>query len=271
MMFVDYLYYDPWGRADDTLLHHTYTVTVLVGLVGLLMVLVRAAGSITAEKERDCWTSLVSTPLSPAQIVWAKIAGSFYSTRLLAVPLILLYGMAVLVRPEFFLLVPVMIATWGVLALYVASLGMLFSLWCRTSVRAMAGSVATAVFFGGGYLLCCMPLFIGSSGDGWEFLFTLCLPMLLGIPEYYFDSHILNPQQFPQNEPKFAVVYILGMGAYFAAALVLTLTCVENLDGFAGRPGGMGGAPLPRRPSRPAHGGQSRPLGAGGVGGQDAH
>ncbi len=106
MMFIDYLYYNAWGRADDSLLEYTYVITVIAGLVGLLIVLIRAAGSVTAEKERDCWISLVSTPLTPAQIVWAKIAGSLYGARLLVAPLVLLHGMAFLVHPEFLLLIP---------------------------------------------------------------------------------------------------------------------------------------------------------------------
>ncbi len=48
---------------------------------GLLLLTVRAAGSITSEKERDCWVSLISTPLEGGQIVKAKILGSLWSLR----------------------------------------------------------------------------------------------------------------------------------------------------------------------------------------------
>ena len=53
----------------------------LLACGALLMVAARAAGSIASERERDCWTSLLSTPLEPGEIIWAKIAGSVWSIR----------------------------------------------------------------------------------------------------------------------------------------------------------------------------------------------
>ena len=249
LMLVDYLFYETGDHAARDLLEYTLGVSLAAGLLGLLMVLVRAAGSITSEKERDCWTSLVSTPLSPAQIVWAKIAGSLYGARLLAAPLVVLYGMAVLVHPGFLWLIPFMAITWGVLALYVAALGVLFSLWCRTSVRAMAGSVATAVFFGGGYLLCCVPVFMGGSNDGAPFILALCIPFVLVMPGYFWHELAFSNSgglDASNYEMKMAFAYVLGMGAYFAAGVVLSLTCVESFDSFAGRPNGHGYAPRRR-------------------------
>jgi ABC-type transport system involved in multi-copper enzyme maturation permease subunit len=251
LMFIDYVFYETGGRdqAGRGLLEYVCGVTVAVGLLGLLMVLVRAAGSVTSEKERDCWTSLISTPLSPAQIVWAKIAGSVYGARLLAAPLVLLYGMAVLVRTEVLWLIPVMAGTWGVLALYVAALGVLFSLWCRTSVRAMAGSVATAVFFGGGYLLCCTPLFIGGGNDSEMLILAPCIPFLLYMPgDIWHEAVVANSAGFSASriEAKLVLAYVLGMGAYFAAGVVLSMTCVEGFESFAGRRIGQGYDPRRR-------------------------
>jgi len=258
MMVINYLFYATGEYAGRDVLDYALGVSVAAALLGLLMVLIRAAGGITAEKERDCWTSLVSTPLSPAQIVWGKIAGSLYSARLLALPLLLIYGMALLVDPGFVWFIAALAITWGVLALYVAALGLLFSLWCRTSIRAMAGAMAILTFFGGGYLLCCATILVGGSGGDAEIMLAPCIPFLVFAPAFYWhEVGMTNSYGYQSSGPdmKWVVAYVMGMGVYLFAGVVLSIICVESFDSFADRPDGLGSAPR-RRPAGP------RPLGA---------
>ena len=47
----------------------------------LLLLAARASGLVTYEKERDCWHSLVATPLTGREIMRGKMWGNLYSIR----------------------------------------------------------------------------------------------------------------------------------------------------------------------------------------------
>ena len=152
---------------------------------GLLLAAARAAGSITSEKERDCWTSLLSTPLEPGEIVWAKIAGSVWSLRGVAMLLLLIWGLGVLLDPPF--LVACAIHVWNVPAagFLRCRAGRAVFAAVPSSLRAMAATLATALFVGGLYLFCCMPVMFAASprsGEGAMLMFTPCVPFLLVFP-----------------------------------------------------------------------------------------
>ncbi len=202
----------------------------LLSCVGLLIVASRAAGSIASERERDCWTSLISTPLKPSEIVWAKIAGSVWSIRGLVLLLLLLWGLGVVLEPQFLITVPFLLGTFLVLALYAAALGVNFSLRCRSSLRAMGATLAIGLFLGGGYWFCCMPLTaVGtlafSSANRvfmeafFSFLLAPCVPYLLTAPGVFYVSG-----EHPSNSSAGGMMlfaYILGVIGYGVASLVL--------------------------------------------------
>ena len=83
----------------------------------------RAAGSITSEKERDCWVSLISTPLEAGQIVKAKILGSLWSLRGLVPFLAVVWLPALLLRPSYFWGIVFTLLDLGILAAFTATLG----------------------------------------------------------------------------------------------------------------------------------------------------
>ncbi len=168
---------------SEEYLGYALTMGTLLGCGGLLLVASRAAGSIASERERDCWTSLISTPLGPGEIVWAKIAGSIWSLRGLVLLLLLIWGLGVLLDPQFVVAVPFLLGTFLLLALYAAALGVTFSLRCRSSLRAMGATLAVGLVAGGGYMFCCIPLMIvGPGRSGSEIIFAPCIPFLLALP-----------------------------------------------------------------------------------------
>ena len=81
VFFESYGHTSPYQTVAEQYIGYAMGMGTLLGCGGLLLVASRAAGSITSEKERDCWTSLLSTPLEPGEIVWAKIFGSIWSLR----------------------------------------------------------------------------------------------------------------------------------------------------------------------------------------------
>ena len=221
-------------------------VGAMIGCGGLLLAAARAAGSITSEKERDCWVSLISTPLEAREIVLAKIAGNLWAIRGVFIILLLLWGLAVVLDPGFYIAIPFLLGTFLLLAVYAVSLGTIFSLWCRNSLRAMAATLATGLFAGGLYLFCCVPLMFGGGGDGDEVMLTPCVPFLLAFPGIAY----VESESIFRNQGGIVVAYVLGLIGYGFTACVLIAASIGNFDSFAGRtgfPGSESFGPLPSR------------------------
>jgi ABC-type transport system involved in multi-copper enzyme maturation permease subunit len=227
-------------------LQYAVIIGSMLGCGGLLLVASRAAASIASERERDCWISLISTPLGPGEIVWAKIAGSIWSLRGLVLLLLLIWGLGVLLDPTFLVAMPFLLGTFLLLTLYAAALGVFFSLRCRNSLRAMGATLAVGVLVGGGYFFCCMPLMIAGPGPGrgFEIILAPCIPFLLALPGII----AVESGHFFQDPDSGVMLfaYILGMVGYFVASLVLVGVSISGFDARTGRTG-----PDTAPPSRP--------------------
>ena len=153
-------------------LRYSTIMGALVGCGGLLLIAARAAGSITSEKERDCWVPLLSTPLELCEIILAKIMGNIWAARGIFVMLAIIWGLGAILDPRFVIAIVFMMGTLLILAVYASGLGVLYSLWCRTSMRAMAATLATGLFSGGLYMCCCMPILIGGGVGDEKYLYS---------------------------------------------------------------------------------------------------
>ena len=156
---------------------HAYgTVAVpMIASLSLLLVAGRAAGSITAERERDTWLTLISTPLTGREIVWAKFSAAIYSVRywylVIAAGLVAVYcGDAA----SFWAVPLLMIVHLSVLSI-TAAIGVLCSLASKTSLRAMGPTLAILVL-----VLSIGPLFIAAITRSEEFT-GFSLPVTLGV------------------------------------------------------------------------------------------
>jgi ABC-type transport system involved in multi-copper enzyme maturation permease subunit len=141
------------------------TVRLMGTALASLMVLgaaLRAAGAISGERDRQTMDALLTTPIENASIVWAKWWGSVLGVRKAGYGLLLLWivgaatgGLSVLALP---LLAVALFAYLG----FAASLGLGFSLRCRTTLRATTWTVVTLIGVSFGHLLltefCCGPL-----------------------------------------------------------------------------------------------------------------
>jgi ABC-type transport system involved in multi-copper enzyme maturation permease subunit len=223
-----------YRTAGQSYLQYAVTMGAFLCCGGLLLVASRAAASIASEKERDCWTSLIGTPLEPGEIIWAKIAGSLWFLRGLVLLLFLIWGLGVLLDPQFLIAIPFLLGTFLLLALYAAALGVSFSLRCRSSLRAMGATLAIGLVVGGGYMFCCVPLMaVGRAEEGMILSFAPCIPFLLALPGivYMDGEHFLNGRE--GGIMLFA--YILGMIGYGVTWLLLTGGSISNFDKRAGR------------------------------------
>jgi hypothetical protein len=138
--------------------------------------------------------------------------------------------MVVVVDPGFLMAIPFLLVTLLVIACAVGSLGVLLSIRCRTSIRAMGATLAIGLFVGGGYLFCCVPMMIAGHGAGDEIILAPCIPFLLAFPGIVQVSggRLLD-------DGAVAAAYVMGVIGYFMAAIFLSSTAVGMFDELAGR------------------------------------
>ena len=209
------------------------SMTGLVGTVMLLLLAARAAGLVTGEKERDCWNSLLATPLSGPEIMSGKVCGNLYGMRWALAVLLAMWMFALLFDPLFLFVIVVLTATFVMLAWYVTNVGLLFSLQNKTTLRAMGGTLGFLLFTGGGYLLCCCTVAMG-GGEPPEFFLSGCIPFLIVFPIIaymdWFDGHMGS-----SIDDELLIAYIFGMMFYLIAAMVSYFVVTGTFESISGR------------------------------------
>jgi ABC-type transport system involved in multi-copper enzyme maturation permease subunit len=237
----------PYMRNGESYCMYATTMSTFLSCCGLLLMTARAASSITSEKERDCWASLIGTPLEGGQIIKAKILGSLWSLRGLVPFLAVVWLPALLLRPSFFLSIGFTLLDLGILAAFLATLGVYYSLRCKSTLRAMGAALGTAILFGGGYLMCCCPVAeIGARGSntGMQLGLIPCMPFLLAWPGA--ASLLLNETRSADPEfGGFMAAYLIGTLGYAVAALMMLVNTIEGFDANSGRTRGRSDLPRP--------------------------
>jgi hypothetical protein len=109
-------------------------------LLMLLGVALRAAGSLSAERDRRTLDSLLTTWLDNEEILRAKWWASFQYVRKGWWFLALLWFLGVFTLGMHLLAVPLLVFAWFMYAVFAAGLGMWFSLISATTMRAMMGT-----------------------------------------------------------------------------------------------------------------------------------
>lgn len=197
----------------------------------LLLVAARAASSISGEKEKDTWVTLLSTPLTAREIVVGKLIGALHTARGLLIPVGFLWLLQALKKPGMLVAIPFTAVTLLIVAFFAASLGTNYSLHCRNSTRAMGATLATIVFVSGGYLFCCVPVMLGPGNA--EIMFAPCVPFLLAC----ISILVLEPYTAPDFSATIVFAYLSGSAGYLVAAFVLFETMVGRFDEANGRIG----------------------------------
>lgn len=212
-------------------------VAVFTGLVGsgvLLLIAARASGLVTVEKERDCWTSLISTPLSGAEVIRGKTLGNLYAARW-GFALLLCAWLTGLVFDVGFVVTTIGMSLVFVLcSWFVTSLGLLYSLKSKTSLRSLGFTLAVAVVIGGGYLFCCCPVIAasGNPDDAMMIGFAPCMPFLLVYPPMAYATQDWGPHS---EMMQLTIAFGMGLVGYLIACVVMTNYLVQEFDALAGR------------------------------------
>ncbi len=148
-----------WSTSNETLGIMASVCSVAWMGLGYLMVAFRSASSIGEEKDRDCWISLLSTPITAREMIVSKVIGSFLTITpyvLVQLP-ILLYCAATMDRGFFRL--GYWLLSVIVFGMAVASLGVYQSLVQSSTGRAIGMTLFIAALFSGlGQIFLILPM-----------------------------------------------------------------------------------------------------------------
>ena len=223
------------GRSNHEFHFGIMGLTGYLGTGILLLLAARAAGLMTSEKERDCWLSLISTPLTGREIVRGKMWGNLYSLRWPLFVLAVNWAIGVLLAPAFLLPAIALLATFTLMAWYVTNLGLFFSLRSQTTLRAMGATLGTLIFTGGGYMFCCCMVAASGGGPREPFMIFLagCIPFLLLFPSLAYFDFVQDMGMRLEEGMSFA--YGAGVLSYLAVSWCLYAYMAHNFDQLAGR------------------------------------
>lgn len=222
-------------------------VRVASGGLGFLMMLgaaTRGASVITGEKDRDTWTTLISTPLSSWNILIGKWWGAVLGLRSMAYMLgmVWLFG-AVLGATEPIMLLPAALYLFTYVGC-MAWLGIWISCTARTTLIASIRVVMAGLFLSGGFwfvsIFCCfMPLgMLRFRGDTFESLFLVLLsatpPMVMGwLPLEDFSSlEPFDPRRRPYLGPVFVLIFFF---VWNAASVMFALLSYQSFQKLTNR------------------------------------
>jgi ABC-type transport system involved in multi-copper enzyme maturation permease subunit len=132
-------------------------VGAIVACLLLIGVAVRAASSISGERDRLTWDSLLASPLESSAILFGKWLGSLLSVRWGWLWLGVIWGQGSALGGLHLLALPLLVLAWLVYAGLLATVGLWFSLVCATSSRAMVWTLFTILALAAGFLA--LPLY----------------------------------------------------------------------------------------------------------------
>jgi hypothetical protein len=191
---------DPEGFATGMNLYVRWAGMIVAALI-MVGVGIRAASSIGAERDRMTLEGLLSTPLSLADILFAKWVGSIVGMRWLLALLALIWLMGLLSGGIHPLAICFMGPALLAYCAFAASLGILLSVTSRTSLRAALGTVAILLLLG------IAPWFLGYMltdygppiKTGWADAFCRAVSPFFGMEYAAFFSRDLQEMSRPPD------------------------------------------------------------------------
>lgn len=209
--------------------------TGVIGFLLMLAVAVRGASSVSGEKDRDTWISLISTPLTAQEMVLGKWWGTVLGMRRGYWLLVTVWGCGLVVGAVNPLMVIASVVTTAVYVSAFAWIGVYCSVTSRTTLIATIRAFLTAAFLAGGFwpflALCCgvpmeMMLRSSFSREVTENLATLLLgftpPFVMGwMPMNEFERSDMGPFHWRESSwfgPFAPVIGLIGW-TFFAFVL----------------------------------------------------
>lgn len=203
-----------------------------VGALIILSLSSRAASAIPLEKERDTWLSLMATPISASEIIWAKLLGTLYAYRWHFGALLFLNLLGILLSPSYILSTLLLIVILLVVSFAAAMVGIRISLGMESTSKAITSTTAILLAIGGGYLMLVGPMLAFSGGDeSILIIFSPCIPFLFGSSQL----PVFTAYDWDQVHGVMYLALLLGTGGYLALAIILFQSATNLFDILHGR------------------------------------
>lgn len=235
-------------------------VGTLVACLLLLSVAVRASGTISGERERQTFDSLLTSPLDSDDLLWGKWVGCVLSVRWPGLWLGFILALGLLTGGLHPLALPLFLTAWLIYAGFLATLGLWFSAVCRSTLRATIATLLTAAGLAFGHWLiwmCCGALMaMGPSGGNHGFIehllmfqaFSLTPPITLGALAFHGSEF----ESIRSELVEMVLWSLFGMAGWAVAALVLWSVTSTRLRELTGRLDGLRTNPTDHAPTEPS-------------------
>lgn len=224
------------GRSDAWEDYFQFAAMMVGCLSPILLLLLgcRAAGLITYEKERETWLSLLATPLSAKEIIHGKLWGNLWAYRWPLAAIVVIPAAGLIVRGDTILATLGVVLAIIVVAWAATAIGLLLSLWCKSSLKAIGMTIAVLVGMGGAYLPFAF-IFAAAMGirsdSGTIFLMSSCVPFLCIAPIAVYGIEI-------GDDVPFLAAYVIGIIGYVFLALLTTAMATKRFDQLCERSNG---------------------------------
>jgi hypothetical protein len=182
----------PRSEVSDALRGSSMVLAVL----GMLGVAAASAVSITGEREQDTWISLMTTLLTPLEIIRAKQLGAVWSARRVGLALVVMWAAGILLGAihPFGVLAAALYS--GLIAWLIATLGVFVSSRAKNSTRALVATFVVFLIFSA---VSRWPAIV------WELLFA-----------YRDLAGLRSEWVFIASDPWTAIPSVLGLGTLVA-------------------------------------------------------
>ena len=186
--------------------------SVALSVLGMLAIAASSAVTLTGEREQDTWISLATTLLSPGEIIWAKQVGAVWSAWRIGLALLVVWATGILLGALHPTGVLVSATIVGLVAWFLAAVGVFVSGRVRNSTRSLAWTFLILILGLGHW-----PWMVGGSLGTYREVATPWSNQKLGVG---------NPWSEPANA---LIVWAVELALYAAAAGLLTWGSIRRL------------------------------------------
>lgn len=219
-----------------------------VACLMLLGVAVRAASSVSGERDRQTLDGLLTSPLSCEDILFAKWLGCILSMRLGWLWLGMIWALGIVAGGLQVWAVPLLVVGWLVYATLFAGIGLWYSINCGTTLRATIWTLLTTAGISVGHwvfmgMCCFMPLGIMSAWSSTrvdkfvEFVakveFGQCPPLVLGM--FAFRGDEFDEYYGQKDNIHMTLSCLFGVFTWGIAAVVMWFATSQRFQTVTGR------------------------------------
>lgn len=205
--------------------------TVVIGLF-YLSVAIQSAGCIGVEKDRDCWISLLTSPLTGAEIIIGKAIGAMKQFRAMVLLFAPLWILALYYGGLALAAIPLLLIVVACHSLFIVGVGVRQSLLAKATSTAIITTMITCALLGGIVQIFGTMIFVAGSGSGMEEFYFSTFPWTsLVLAAFKADDlHSLSSDDWSMIF--WCTMFTLGYGA---TGLLLLQHSIYSFDQAAGR------------------------------------